>query len=102
MFATEVNAMATSRLNRLQKLQLQKKELQQEVLMYRNVMESMRRHQAFKDILKFIIDNVTKGLGFDRAGIFLVNEEGNFIEQVMGIDPEGDYEISGVKFPCNF
>ncbi len=101
MFTTEVNAMATSRINRLQKLQLQKKELQQEVLMYRNVMESMRRHQAFEDILKFIIDNVTKGLGFDRAGIFLVNEQGDFIEQVMGIDPTGEYEVSGVKFPCN-
>jgi len=93
--------MATSRNNRVQKLQLQTKELKQEILMYRNVMESMRLNQSFESLLKLIIDNVTKGLGFDRAGIFLANETGNYIEQVMGIDEKGGYEISGIKFPLS-
>lgn len=85
----------------LRKLKLQKKELQQEVLMYRNVMESMRHHQALDEILRLIILSVSKGLGFDRAGIFLVTEKGDFIEQVMGLDPSGKFEVSGVKFPCS-
>jgi diguanylate cyclase (GGDEF)-like protein len=93
--------MSSPRKNLFQKLQLQKKELQQEVLMYRNVMESMRHNQAFESILKLIIDNVTEGLGFDRAGIFLVNEKGDAIQQVMGVDPGGKYEVSGVSFPCS-
>lgn len=93
--------MPSPRGQRFRKLQLQKKELQQEVLMYRNVMESMRNNQAFENILKSIIVNVTKGLGFDRAGIFLVTEQGDAIEQVMGIDADGKYEVSGVRFPCS-
>ena len=93
--------MASSHKDLLQKLKLQKKELQQEVLMYRNVMESMRHNQALDEILRMIIANVTKGLGFDRAGIFLVTEKGEFLQQVMGIDIKGEYEVSGVKFPCS-
>lgn len=68
--------------------------------MYRNVMESIRTHQSLEDIYKLIIDNVTEGLGFDRAGIFLVNETGNLIEQVIGIDQYGEYETTGIQFPC--
>jgi diguanylate cyclase (GGDEF)-like protein len=93
--------MAKPRNTRVQKLQLQAKELKQEILMYRNVMESMRLNQSFESLLKLIINNVTQGLGFDRAGIFLLNEQGTFIEQVMGIDDKDQYEVSGIQFPCS-
>lgn len=85
----------------IQKLKSQKKVLQQELLMFHLIMEGMRKNLKFDDILKLIIDTVTKGLGFDRAGIFLVSDDGKMAERVIGIDLSGNYEWKGVEFPLS-
>lgn len=83
----------------LQKALLEKKVLTQEVLMYQRLMEVMREGHSFDDILKLVISSVTQGLGFDRAGIFLVNEKRKVVERAIGINQHGNYEWAGVEFP---
>lgn len=66
--------------------------LQQEVDMFHQVMEGMRKNLSYQDILKLIVTAVTKGLGYDRAGIFLVAPGGRIIERAVGIDARGRFE----------
>ena len=83
----------------LQKALRDKKVLTQEVLMYQRLMQVMRNENSFEDILKLIIHSVTKGLGYDRAGIFLANWDRKVVERVMGIDRFGKIEGKGSEYP---
>jgi len=85
----------------LQKALRNQKVLSQEVLMYQRLMEVMRNENTFDEILKLIITSVTKGLGFDRAGIFLVNDDRKMVERVIGIDQHGNFEWKGVEIPIS-
>jgi diguanylate cyclase (GGDEF)-like protein len=85
----------------LQKALLDKKVLTQEVLMYQRLMQIMRNENTFEDILKIILASITKGLGFDRAGIFLANWDRRMIERVIGIDQHGNHEWTGQEFPLD-
>ncbi len=76
----------------LQKALLDKKVLTQEVLMYQRLMQVMRDENSFEDILKLLITSVTKGLGYDRAGIFMVNWDRNVGQRMIGIDRYGKFE----------
>ena len=83
---------------RLQKLLRQKKLFQQESLMYQRMMEGMRQELEMDGVLKLLVGAVTRGLGFDRAGVFLLREDGQELELAMGIDANGKFE-KGLKFP---
>lgn len=83
----------------LEKALLQKKIYQQEAFMYQRLMEAIREGLPLEDVYKSIITIVTKGLGFDRAGLFLVREDGRAIERAMGIDWDGKFEGRGNEMP---
>jgi diguanylate cyclase (GGDEF)-like protein len=76
----------------LQKALQEKKVLQHQVLMYQRLMEIMRDESSFEAILKALIQLITKGLGYDRAGIFLADRENNLVELMLGIDRFGHFE----------
>ncbi len=82
------------------KLRSQKKRLMNELSIYRKVLESIRYNQSFEDVLRSVIDLAINGLGFDRAGIILLTEQGDAIEHVIGVDTQGRYEFSDKGFPC--
>jgi hypothetical protein len=78
-----------------QKLQTalkQQRLLNQEILMYRSVMEGMRKGLKLEALLKIIIRSVCEGLGFRRAGIFLVEPDGKSVRLALGIDKNGNFE----------
>jgi two-component system, cell cycle response regulator len=88
----------------LKKALRERKVLGQEVLMYQRLMEVMREEHSFEDILKLLILSVTKGLGYDRAGIFMVDWDRRIGQRMIGIDRYGKFEghcedlpISSVK-----
>ena len=66
--------------------------LQQEVLMFHQIMEGVREGMSYTDLLKLIVTAVTKGLGYDRAGLFLVVPGGRILERAIGIDARGRLE----------
>jgi len=76
----------------LQKALLDKKVLTQEVLMYQRLMEAIRTETSFEDLLKFLIKAVTEGLGYDRAGIFMVDAQRGVGQRMMGMDRNGRWE----------
>jgi diguanylate cyclase (GGDEF)-like protein len=71
----------------------------QELLMYQRVMEGMRTGLKMDALLKLIVDSVRKGLGFKRAGVFLVDPDGKQIRLALGIDAHGRYERNKSWFP---
>ncbi len=83
----------------LQKALRAQRTLTQEVLMYQRLMEVIREDHNFENILKFIITSITKGLGFDRAGIFLPCLGGQALELALGINDKGKYEMNNRAFP---
>lgn len=85
----------------LQKTLRDKKVLSQEILMYERLLEVMRHENTFEDILKLIITSVTKGLGFDRAGIFLADWDHNVGRRVIGIDRNGKFEGKSEDIPLS-
>ena len=85
----------------LQKALRDNKVLNQQVLMYQRVMDVIRDENTLEDMLRLIITSVTKGLGFDRAGIFLADKKRKVVERVMGIDRHGKFEGKGVEFPLS-
>jgi diguanylate cyclase (GGDEF)-like protein len=76
----------------LQKILRRQRLLQHEILMYQSVMEGLRKGLKFESLLKLIINVVRKGLGFKRAGIFLVDPDGKHIRLAMGVDQYGRFE----------
>ncbi len=85
----------------LKKALLQNKTLTQEVLMYQRLMQVLRDDHSFEDILKLLITSVTKGLGFDRAGIFLADWERGVGQRVIGIDRYGKWEGRSEDLPLS-
>lgn len=85
-------------LNKTEKALRQKKLLQQEVLMYQRIMEGMRQGLPFDDVLKLLVTSVTEGLGYDRAGIFLIQPDGVTTQLAMGIDTHGKFEKGTYAF----
>ncbi len=85
----------------LQKALLEKKVLTQEVLMYQRLMEVMREGHSFEDILKLLILSVTKGLGYDRAGIFMVDWDRRIGQRMIGIDRYGKFEGNCEDLPVS-
>lgn len=83
----------------MRKNRRRQKMLAQEVLMYQRVMEGLRRNFKFETLLKVIIDSVREGMGFKRAGIFLVEPDKKSIKLALGINPKGGYEKHQKKRP---
>jgi diguanylate cyclase (GGDEF)-like protein len=69
--------------------------------MYQKVMEGMRRGLKFESLLKLIIQSVCKGLGFKRAGIFLVEPDGKHVRLALGIGKNGTYEKNKDRIAIN-
>ncbi len=67
--------------------------------MYQKVMEGIRQDLEFKNLLKLIIRSVCQGLGFKRAGIFLVEPDGKSVRLALGIDKRGRYEKDRDRIP---
>lgn len=82
----------------VEKLIREKRLLSQEVLLYQRIMEAMRQGVDLEKMLKLVIVSVTKGLGYDRAGVFLVSTDKKYAELAMGIDAKGHYE-KGIRLP---
>jgi diguanylate cyclase (GGDEF)-like protein len=83
---------------RYKKLLQERLVLYKEVRMYERLMESMRADNSFEDILRHLVQAVTKGLGYDRAGIFLADWDRNIGQRVIGIDQKGNLEWSGKEY----
>jgi diguanylate cyclase (GGDEF)-like protein len=67
--------------------------LQRELEMFHRIIEGMREELSYVDLLKLTVTCVCKGLGFDRAGIFLVDEAGKTISRAVGVDAKGRFEV---------
>ncbi len=81
------------------KVERERKLFQQQAHLYRQLMEAMREGHPQGEIFKSIITVATKGLGYDRAGIFLADENDSRIKLVMGVDDKGKYDKHATEFP---
>jgi diguanylate cyclase (GGDEF)-like protein len=73
--------------------------LNQEILMYQQIMKGMRSTLPLEDLLKMVITSVCTGMGLRRAGVFLVEQDGQHIRLALGINPGGKWEKSASRFP---
>jgi diguanylate cyclase (GGDEF)-like protein len=71
----------------------------QEIVMYEKVMKGLRSGLKINDLLKVINESVRKGLGFKRAGIFLLDPDGKNIRLALGINKDGKYERHYSYYP---
>lgn len=85
--------------DQLSKIRYRQQMLTQEVLMHQRVMEGLRKNFKFGSMLKLIIDSVRRGMGFKRAGIFLVEPDRKTIRLALGINQFGRYERHQKKRP---
>ncbi len=76
----------------LRKIRSRQKMLTQEIIMYQRVMVGLRKSLKFDSLLKLIVDSVRKGMGFKRAGIFLVEPDGKKVRLALGVCQFGRYE----------
>jgi diguanylate cyclase (GGDEF)-like protein len=76
-----------------EKIKKEKFLLRQELDMFHHVMEGMRLDISIEELLKLIVRAVTKGLGYDRAAIFLPTHDGTLLERAVGINQKGQFEI---------
>jgi len=67
--------------------------LRQELEMFHRIIEGMRAELSYVDLLKLTVTCVCKGLGYDRAGIFLVSPDGRTIGRAIGVDAHGRFEV---------
>ncbi len=67
--------------------------LQRELDMFHRIIEGMREELSYVDLLKLTVTCVCKGLGYDRAGIFLVEPGGKSIARAIGVDAKGRFEV---------
>lgn len=77
----------------LEKMEREKILLRQELDMFHRVMEGMRLDIPQEDLLKLVVRSLTKGLGYDRAAVFLPTHDGTVLERAMGIDARGRFEV---------
>src|SRR5258708_1242903 len=75
--------------------------LSQEVLMQQRVMEAIRRGLKRKNLLKLIVQSISKGLGFKRSGIWLVDPDGRHLRLAMGQDKYGRFETKHELIPAD-
>ncbi len=75
------------------KTTLEKTILQRELDMFHRIIEGMREELSYVDLLKLTVTCVCKGLGYDRAGIFLVEPGGKSIARAIGVDAKGRFEV---------
>jgi diguanylate cyclase (GGDEF)-like protein len=74
------------------KLLHREKVLNQQILMYRRIMEGMRKGLKFDALLKLFVRGAQRGLGFKRSGIFLVEPDGKHVILAMGVSARGTFE----------
>jgi diguanylate cyclase (GGDEF)-like protein len=86
---------------KIKKLLKRQRLLGNEILMYRRVLEGMRQGLVFEDLLKLIVDSVSRGMGFKRAGVFLVDPDGKHFQLALGIGADGKYEHNKDRFPLD-
>ena len=86
---------------RYQKMLRERKYLRKEVRMYEQLMVSIRAENSFEEILQHLVKAVTKGLGYDRAGIFLADWDRNIGQRAIGIDRNGNLEWTGKEYPLS-
>lgn len=67
--------------------------LKQELKMFNRIIDGMRHELSYIDLLKLTVTCVCKGLGYDRAGIFLVEPDGKSIARAIGVDARGKFEL---------
>lgn len=60
--------------------------------MYQKIMEGMRKELSFDSLLKLFVTALRKGLGFKRAGVFLIEPDGKHVYLAMGTSPKGNFE----------
>lgn len=72
---------------------LEKTILRRELEMFQRIIEGMREELSYVDLLKLTVTCVCKGLGYDRAGIFLVEPDGKTIARAVGVDAKGKFEV---------
>ena len=72
---------------------LEKTILRRELEMFQRIIEGMREELSYVDLLKLTVTCVCKGLGYDRAGIFLVEPDGKSIARAVGVDAKGRFEV---------
>ena len=76
----------------LKRIRVQQKLQAQEILMFERVMKGLRSGLKLADLLKVINQSIRQGLGFKRAGIFLVDPDGKHIRLALGVNKNGRYE----------
>jgi len=86
---------------KVQLLVKQQKLQAQEILMYQKILEGIRGGLKFNSFLKLIVNSVRKGLGFKRAGVFLMEPDGKSVRLILGIDKKGRFEANKEKIPIN-
>ncbi len=82
----------TAKMGLLDKQILARELLKQEISMFHGIMEGMRKGLTYEELLRLIVASVTKGLGYDRAGLFLLAPGGKVLERAVGIDDNGKFE----------
>lgn len=93
--------MATLSNHKLEQIVKKQRIQKQQILMYQKVMDGIRQDLKFKNLLKLIIRSVCRGLGFRRAGIFLIDSDGKNVRLVMGVDKNGKFEQNKERIPIN-
>jgi diguanylate cyclase (GGDEF)-like protein len=88
-----------NQLLKLKKSAKREKVLKQEILMFQQVVEALRRGLSQENLFKLILRSVTKGLGFKRCGIFLLEPGGRYIKLALGIDKNGRFEKNKDRLP---
>ncbi len=77
----------------LKEKSVDKSVLKQELMMFNRIIDGMRNELSYIDLLKLTVTCVCKGLGYDRAGIFLVEPDGKSISRAIGVDSRGKFEL---------
>ena len=85
----------------LKRIQRKNRLLQQKLHMYDSLMAGIRENLDIDEFLQRLIREITKGLQFDRAGIFLVEPEQKHIRLAMGVDAEGRFEKDTFAAPLD-
>ena len=88
-----------NQLLKLEKSVKREKVLKQEILMFQQVVEALRRGLSQENLFKLILRSVTKGLGFKRCGIFLLEPGNRYIKLALGIDKNGRFEKNKDRMP---
>jgi len=84
--------------NELDKTLRQLQRARQELFIFYEISNAMRTTLKLEHILYIILTSVTAkgGLGFDRAFLFLINEEKNTLEGKMAVGPQSKKEVDQI------